>query len=96
MAVDEEATETEADVIEGTSFKVETLRELPQLSQTERVKVDYKGPLAVRVRKSLKKRLNFYAKERTSRDGRFWSYEQEDLYTSVYKKIDFTPSKWIN
>ena len=42
---DEEAIEMEADVIEGIDVKIETLRELPQLSQTvERVKVNYKGP----------------------------------------------------
>jgi hypothetical protein len=70
---------------------------LPPLSQTvERVKVNYKGPSAKSTRNSLNKRPNFYEKERTSRDGRFWSYEQEDLYTSVYKQTGFTDSKWIN
>jgi hypothetical protein len=62
----------------------------------ERVKVNYKGPSAKSTRNSLNKRPNFYEKERTSRDGRFWSYEQEDLYTSVYKQTGFTDSKWIN
>lgn len=58
--------------------------------------MNYKGPSAKSTRNSLNKRPNFYEKDRNSRDWRFWSYEQEDLYTSVYKETDFTESRWIN
>ncbi|KAL5209981.1 hypothetical protein ABZP36_005604 [Zizania latifolia] len=72
---------TSAQVVEH-HVTIETLEELPQLMVVvSMAPVDYRGKCAKQARYSLAKTEKFYEQARSSRDARFWSTEQEDLYT---------------
>ncbi|KAL6847283.1 hypothetical protein ACP4OV_023136 [Aristida adscensionis] len=71
--------------------------ELPPLAPLEpsRVPLNYKERASSDEMKRLRNK-NHYEGQRTATDRRFWSIEQQDLYTSIYSNARVFNMKWID